>query len=91
MTLPMQDIAPTEKRKPMRAFFVADILILHSIMSGTDRSMKSKAIWTMLRVIPIEFASKHLGADGRAPYFIKPYWDRAGLQANRLRETAVMI
>ena len=87
----MQDIAPTEKRKPMRAFFVADILILHNIMSGTDRSMKSKAIWTMLRVIPIVFASKHLGADARAPYLIKPYCDRAGLQVNILRKSAVRI
>ena len=91
MTLPMQDIAPTEKRKPMRAFFATDILIFHSTMSGTDKSMKSKAIWIMLRDIPMAFASMHFGADARAPYRIKPYCDRAGTQVNRFRKNAVMI
>ena len=87
----MQDIAPTEKRKPMRAFFVTDILIFHSTMSGTDRSIKSKAIWIILREIPIAFASMHFGADARAPYLIRPNCDRAGTQVNRLRKNAIRI
>ena len=53
ITLPMQEIAPIENRKPIRNFFVVDILIFHNTISGTDRRAKSKAIWTTLRAIPI--------------------------------------
>ena len=87
----MQDIAPTEKRKPIRNFFVNDILIFHSTMSGTDKSMKSKAIWIMLREIPIAFASIHFGVDARAPYLIRPNCARAGTQVNRFRKNAVTM
>ncbi len=44
-------MAPTEKRKLIRIFFDRLICILHRIMIGVDRIMKSKTTWITLRGI----------------------------------------
>lgn len=37
ITIPLQERDPVEKRQPMRIFFVLDVLVLHRMMSGTDK------------------------------------------------------